>query len=321
MGPAELRTALRSAGIVTRADLLSSGVTSVAIDGAIRHGTLIRLGQGVYGRAPVIRQVRREPEGDYLLRVAVALAMAGPDTVASHQSAARLLGIAVTAKPTTDVTVTGPPDLGRHNRPGTHRFNATMPAGHVTAIRGLPITTAARTVIDLARTLDFRTAVAAADGALHRRLTSKAELRSVLAELPRRRGLANAKDVVQFADERAESPLESIARVVIRDCGLPAPELQVWLGGIEEPVARVDFYWRRYRTAAEVDGAAKYGQDPGRAAHQLRRDALLRAEGFEVVHLTWQDVNSAPEDVGTLIRLAFRRQVASGAVPGAQRAS
>ena len=70
--------------------------------------------------------------------------------------------------------------------------------------------------------------------------------------------------MVDFADALAESPLESIARVVFRDCGLPVPSLQAWLGGTTEPVGRVDFYWKKYRTVAEVDGAIKYA-DPLRA--------------------------------------------------------
>ncbi len=148
---------------------------------------------------------------------------------------------------------------------------------------GLSLTTPARTVIDLARPLDFRAGVVAADSALHSKLATKEELRSVVAACRHRSGIGQAEAVVDFADPLAESPLESIARVVFQDCGLPAPILQAWLGGTAEPVGRVDFYWRRYRTVAEVDGAIKYA-DPSRARAQLRRDALLRADGYEVVH-------------------------------------
>ena len=108
------------------------------------------------------------------------------------------------------------------------------------------------------------------------------------------------------SDGRAESPLESIARVAFRDCGLPAPELQVWLGGTAEPIGRADFYWKQYRTIAEVDGAGKYA-DPERARAQLRRDSLFRDDGFEVVHFTWQQITQTPEQVAASIRKAFRR--------------
>ncbi len=197
-----------------------------------------------------------------------------------------------------------------------HMFNMGMPTTHVTTISGLPVTTAARTVIDLARTLAFRAAVVAADSALHQRLTTTAELRSVIAQLPGRRGTARAAEVIEFADGRAESPLESIARVGLRDSGIPRPELQIQLGNGFEPIARVDFYWKQYRTAAEADGAMKYDLDPDLARRQLRRDHLLRAEGYEVVHFTWQDINFSPELVATWIRQAFRRQVEAGAAEG-----
>ncbi len=121
---------------------------------------------------------------------------------------------------------------------------------------------------------------------------------------PQRHGQAEA--VVAFADALAESPLESIARVVFRDCGLPAPVLQAWLGGTAEPVGRVDFYWRKYRTIAEVDGAIKYA-DPARARAQLRRDTLLRADGYEVVHFDWQDITESSGHVAASIRAAFQR--------------
>jgi hypothetical protein len=317
----ELRAALRSVGILTRAEALAAGASPARIDSALRNGTLIPVTRGVYLRSAVAAKVRGWAGGEHLLRVGTALATGGSELAVSHQSAARFLGITLLGTPIAEVTLTGPPGSERHRRDGIRVHAIKLPAGHVTVSHGLPVTTAARTVIDLARAQEFRAGLVAADSALHQRLTSKAELLSVIAQLPRRPGIARAAEVVRFADGRAESPLESIARVVIRDCGLPPPELQRWLGGIDEPLARVDFYWKRYRTAAEVDGAMKYNEDPGRARQQLRRDALLRAEGFELVHFTWEDVNSAPGEVGSLIRQAFRRQVRAGNAAARRQAS
>jgi hypothetical protein len=176
--------------------------------------------------------------------------------------------------------------------------------------------TPARTVIDLARSLDFQAGVVAADSALHQKLTTQEELRSVLAACPLRSGIRRATEVVEFADGLAESPLESIARVVFRDCGLPPPALQVWLGGTTEPAARVDFYWKKYRTIVEVDGAVKY-TDPLRASNQLRRDAVLRADGFEVVHFGWAEITENPAFVVASIKAAFRRHMTISAKDGA----
>ncbi len=312
MDAADLREALRSAGVLTRADLLAAGVERARIDTALRNGRLIRLSRGVYARADAAKKARREAGGEYRLRVAGALAAAGAGVVVSHQSAARLLGIDLLDEGGRQVTMTGPDDRGWHGRTGTHRYAVAIPADHVTTTSGLPVTTPARTVVDLGRLLDFRAGVVAADSALFKKLTTKADLRSVLAALPRRPGIARAAEVIEFADGRGESPLESIARVGLRDSGLPPPELQVQLGNGFEPIARVDFYWKQYRTAAEADGAMKYDQDPALARRQLQRDHLLRAEGYEVVHFTWQDINFSPELVAAWIRQAFRRQVETG---------
>jgi predicted transcriptional regulator of viral defense system len=316
MDAAELRQALQSAGVLTRADLLAAGVQRARIDTALRNGRLVQLSRGVYARQDAVRRARRQAGGEYQLRVAGALAVAGTDVVVSHQSAARLLGIDLLEASGREVIMTGPGDRGWHGRAGTHRYAIAMPADHVTTAFGLPVTTPARTVVDLCRLLDFRAGVVAADSALFKKLTAKADLRSVVAALPRRPGIARAAEVIEFADGRAESPLESIARVGLRDSGLPPPELQIQLGNAFEPIARVDFYWKQYRTAAEADGAMKYDQDPGLARRQLRRDHELRAEGYEVVHFTWQDINFSPELVASWIREAFRRQVETGAAQG-----
>ena len=240
------------------------------------------------------------------MRAEAALA-AMPGAVLSHESAAQLYGIDLLESRGAHVTVTCRPEHGRRGRAGIKVRTTVLPADHIgSAPLGLPMTTPARTVVDLARQLEFRAGVVAADSALHRKLTNKAELESVLAACSRRRGIQRAIAVVEFADRHAESPLESIARVAFRDCGLPPPQLQVWLGGTMEPVGRVDFYWRQYRTIAEVDGAVKY-EDPARAKAQLRRDKFLREEGFEVVHFDWREITQTPEAVAAAIRAAFRR--------------
>ena len=203
------------------------------------------------------------------------------------------------------VTLTRATGRNRLEQPGTRLHSAQLPDSHVTVQHGMLVTTAARTVVDLARTLDFRAGVVTADSALHAKLVSAGELAAILADCAQWPGISRAAEVVAFADKLSESVLESIARVVFRDVGLPAPELQVWAGD-EEIVGRVDFLWRRYRTVAEVDGLLKYA-DPARAIQQLERDKRLRDAGFEVVHFTWQEITQQQAYVATTVRTAFRR--------------
>jgi hypothetical protein len=175
----------------------------------------------------------------------------------------------------------------------------------------VPVTTPARTVVDLARTMPFKAGVVTADSALYRGLTAKADLLSAIDVMARWPGVDKARAIVDFADGRAESAFESVARVAFDNWGLPPPELQVFVGGDGEVIARVDFYWREHATIAEADGALKY-EDPDRAREQLERDARLRAAGFEVVHFTWRDLHTNPSMVMARIIGAFHRQAALG---------
>jgi hypothetical protein len=301
---------------MTTAELLAAGLSADQIRTRARRGDLLPLSRGIYADGARARKVEKLAGGVQLLRIAAAAAAAGPDAVVSHQSAALLQRIDLVGPAYPLVTLTCPPRRGRRGRPGVRVHAVALPAEHVTAQVGMLLTTPARTVIDLARTLDFRAGVVAANSALHRNLTTPEELRSVLAACPLRSGIRRAAEVVEFAHGLAESPLESIARVVFRDSGLPPPELQVWLGGPTEPAARVDFYWKKYRTIAEVDGSIKYA-DPLRASNQLRRDAILRAEGFEIVHFGWQEITENPAFVLASIKTAFRRSMLLSARPGA----
>jgi predicted transcriptional regulator of viral defense system len=295
----------RLAEIRTVAELRADGRSAAEIETLVRRGTLIQIRRGVYARAEMANTVRQYRNGDHLLRAAAALATIGPGAVASHQTAASIHYLDLLAGPGTDVTLTRTPGHNRSGRGGIHIYSAELPKGHVTEVYGMPVTTPARTVVDLARSLEFRAGVVAADSALHRKLVTKAELESVHSYCSRWPGATLAAQVVSFADALSESVLESLARVVFRDCGLPPPELQIWAGGAEA-VGRVDFLWRRYRTVAEVDGRMKYANSV-RAVRQLERDRQLRDAGYEVVHFTWKDINENPGYVNATIRKAFRR--------------
>jgi predicted transcriptional regulator of viral defense system len=292
--------------LIATAQLRARGWTPQQIKTSAGRGALVRIARGIYMRGDLARALAAKPDGEHVLRAAAAAVRAGPDAVVSHRSAAVIHGIDLLGRHV-DVTITGPVTLGRKGSVGVHSYTTPLPAEHVTRIYGLPVTTVARTVIDLARTLGFVDGVVAADSAIRRRLTTKSELQAVLTAGPRRRGAAVAARVVAFATGLAESALESIARVAFAEQGLAAPRLQVWIPDANgDVIGRVDFYWEKYKTVAEVDGALKYQDDPNRARAQLRRDKRLREAGFEVVHFTWAEITTRPEEVAASIRAAFR---------------
>jgi very-short-patch-repair endonuclease len=272
----------------------------------VRRGDLIALAHGVYATADFADRLLMVPNRACILRAGSALATAGPGSVASHHTAALLHGLDLLGRPPSAVAITRPPGVGsKSGKRGVHVYTARLPSSHVGGRFTIPVTTVSRTVVDLARNGDFRAGVVAADSALHQRLASKKDLLRVLADCERSRGKRMAEQVVAFADKLAESPLESIARVAMRDCGLPQPELQVVVQ-CKNASYRTDFLWRRFWTVAEVDGAVKY-DDRSQAMRQLRRDADLREAGYEVVHFSWQEITSTPLHVAGVIRAAFER--------------
>jgi hypothetical protein len=311
-----LRAYARLAGIMSTAQLVAAGQSPYQIRAMAERGELVRISRGYYATADLAELVPRLDVGALLLSAGAAAAALGPAAVVSHQTAALLHGLSLLGAPPPALTITRPPGAGsRSGRPGIHIHCAALPASHVGGRLGVPVTTVPRTVVDLARVLEFRAGVVVADSALQQKLTSPKELRAVIAACPRWRGVRTAAEVAEFADGRAESPLESLARVLFRDVGLPPPELQAEIRD-SEFIGRVDFLWRKFATIAEVDGAAKYG-DRDLAIRQLRRDKRLREAGYEVVHFDWKEINGDPAYVDTAVRAAFQQGLRRGAPPGA----
>ncbi len=200
-----------------------------------------------------------------MLAIAAAIAVASEHVLASHYDAAIVHGLDLLERPSTDIVDSpGQHQLaGQQNRsPGILMHKVALPDAHVRVRDGIPVTSVARTVVDLARTLPFRSGVVVADSALHGYQVGKGELEAVLSDCARWPGIKRARRVVAFSDALAESPFESIARVAFRDGGLPLPMLQVWIMAPDRPIGRVDFLWDKHATIAEADGAVKYA-DPG----------------------------------------------------------
>lgn len=298
----------RLAGIATAGELAAAGLTYSRIRALVQQSVLTPVGRGIYARAAPAAALTGRPDRRHALQLAAALAVTGPGAAGSHHSAAVIHGLDLLGSvPDRAVTVTRPAGTGRTPRRGIHLYSSALPGAHVVTLAdGVRVTSVARTVVDLARSSSFRAGVVTADSALHRRLTSAAQLQAVLGDCARWRGVGQARQVVTFSDGRSESAFESLSRVVFREQGLPPPDLQVWVGAEGVGTGRADFLWREYRTIGEADGLLKYG-DPSRARAQLQRDAVLRDAGFEVVHFTWAQVTRAPGQVAASLRAAFGR--------------
>lgn len=282
------------------------GVPRHLVRSLTASGDLVRMRQGVYATRVAVQWAGTDVTRRHVLLVVAARATVGHHAVASYHSAALLHHLdLLNSPPDGAVTLTLPPGKPwNRGRPASVAFHtADLPAEHLTRLYNLPLTTAARTVIDLARTLPFTDAVVVADSALREEKATKPELGKVLDVCAWWPGVRQARRVVEFADERAESPLESVARVIFDQSGLDSPELQATVFTPSDAF-RVDFHWRAHKVIAEADGLGKYG-DRGDAVKQLERDRRLRDAGFRVVHFTWEELFGTPELVVSRIRAAI----------------
>lgn len=274
------------------------GVAPHLIRSLTKSGDLVRMRQGAYATRRAVEWAGTDATRCHALRVMAVLATVGKHAIASYHSAAILHHLDLLKPPPTGtVTLTLSPDRSWNRaRPADIVFHtAELPKEHLTKIYNLVATTVARTVVDLARTLPFTDAVVVADSALREEKTTKAELERILAACPRWPGIKQARRAVGFADERAESPLESAARVVFDEFGLDPPELQATVL-TPNNAFRVDFLWAEHKVIVEADGLLKYNERRD-LIKQFERDRCLRDAGYKVVHFTWEELFRTPEVV------------------------
>jgi very-short-patch-repair endonuclease len=270
-------------GVVTRAQLLERGLTKTQIDRRIRARRLHRLYQGVY--AVGHRVLTRE--GRWL---AACLAT---DGVLSHTSAAAAWELRPTASATIHVTVPGDP--GRKRRAGIKVHRSIALAGQTTVHRGIPITTPARTISDLARTIKGRPLEHVIDLADQRGLIDFRELR--------RANSASLQAVLRsYSPTMTRSELEEAFLRLCDSHGIPRPETNTRVEGLE-----VDFIWRDARLVVEVDGY-RYHRSPTRFEWDHEKDVILGENGWRVLRFTGRQVEERPAWVGRAVTGARRQR-------------
>jgi len=277
-----------------RPELLALGYTDSDLRTLRNRGHLTSLRRGCYlaGPAP------REPAERHRIQARAALELLTTTATLCHASAAVLHDLPTWRIPLRRVHVVRAQGSGGRLHRQVHLWTAPLTPSEIVLVDGLPVTSVARTVVDLARSVPFESALATADAALARRLVTRTELDRALARAKEWRGCPLARSVVAFADGRAESVGESRSRLALAQAGLLPPVLQWEVRGADgRVVGRTDFGWPAHRVGGEFDGRTKYGrllrpgQDPGDALfdEKLREDEL-RSEGVTIVRWTWSDL-------------------------------
>ncbi len=246
-----------------------------------------------------------------LALAATAAALVRPGQVISHRSAAVVHGLPLLTRPKTP-ELTGCPRSTLGQRSEVVVRSAALRPDEVTTWFGAPVTTVARTVVDVARG-DRRAGLVAADAARHERLVTADELAAAVRGCTGWPGARAAREIGVLASPLAESPLESLTRLCVLDAELPAPELQV---RITDPgdgwSCRVDMLWRAPRVVLEADGRLKYtGAELWR---EKRRQLRLERLGYRVVRAIWSDVTQRPDELLEQLR-TYLRAPASAASP------
>lgn len=278
--------AWRQHGVVTRAQLRGLGLSDRSVDRRLAVGRLHPVWRGVFA----VGHPGLSPDGR---RMAAVLAV-GAGAVLSHRSAAALWNLPV-REPGLEVTST----RRVRDRPAlrVHFARALGPRAS-TSVRGIPVTTPIRTLVDLAGSLD--------EPAL-RRATRQAEVlrlvdsRTLVAAAAGRPGAVRLARLAADEPTPTHSELEDRALELLARHGLPRPEVNV---ALRELGAEVDLLFRAQRVAIECDGARVHDTRLVRR-DDARRQARLEAAGYRVLRVSWEQVTREANQTAARIRLAL----------------
>jgi AraC-like DNA-binding protein len=267
-------------GVVSLEQLHELGVTRGAIDHWVRVGRLHRVYRGVYllGHRAAGREAR----------ALAAVLACGPSAVLSHRSAAAWWGLLQTER--AEVDVTAPRSRGKRRGVDVHRARA-LAAADITTHRGMPITTVARTLLEIAATERAHRLERALAQSERLRLYDHRTVLEVIARCNGHRGGPILSAAVAREPALTRNGLEALVLDVVRRNGLPHPMVNEALHVPDHTPIEPDFHWPAQRLIVETDGYETHGT---RAAFDAdrRRDAALQAAGYRVLRFTTRSTQS-----------------------------
>jgi very-short-patch-repair endonuclease len=266
--------------------LLAAGLAPPTVDRRVNRRRLRPLHQGVYVVGPVLVPRARE--------LAAALAC-GPGAAVSHWSAAGLWEMATVRAGPVEVGI--PHGDRRHPGIRIHRVGGYGP-DEVTRLDRIPLTTPARTLLDLASVAAGRQLERTVAEALARRLVREPDVLALLERHGPRPGTRRLRAILApgAVAPLTRSEAEELFLKLVREARLPAPEANVRVAGYE-----VDCYWRAARLVVEIDGFA-FHSSARKFESDRRRDQVLVAAGVRVMRVTWRQLTQEP--VAQMVRLA-----------------
>jgi len=282
----------RQHGVVARRQLLALGLNEEAINHRLARGRLHAVGRGVYavGR-PVLSR-----DGRWM----AALLRCGPVAALSHESAAAAWGIRGERAGAIEISVpaeTNPRPTGIR----VHRC-IRLTSKDLSSARGIPVTSIAQTLVDLAHRLPPAELEAAINEADKRDLISPEELRGRLDEFAGVPGVAPLRRLLDcHTFVLTDSELERRFLPIARAAGLTLPLTGETLDGF-----KVDFYWPDLGLVVETDGL-RYHRTPAQQARDRRRDQAHAAAGLTTLRFTHAQVRYEPDHVGETLAVVAAR--------------
>lgn len=273
-------------GLLLAADFRRAFDTDLRLRRHAARGELHRLARGQYIDAAVWAALDSDQRYAAIVRGAAGTRLT--EHVTSHQSAAVLWGLPTLVGWPSEVHFLTERTRGGRSTPGIRKHALGIETRDTAVVNGLLVTSIERTVVDLAATLDLKSAVAIADRAIAvdrtgrvRPLTTRARLLETWERMLPFRGSVRARAVIDFASTLSGSPNESGSRVNVALNGFPEPVLQHPFV-VDGKTVFTDFYWIDEDAVGEADGRSKYF-DPvmldGRTSAEVVYDEKRREDG------------------------------------------
>jgi hypothetical protein len=271
--------AARNYGVVAYWQLRACGLDRQAIAWRVARARLVRLSPGVYA----VGHAQLRIEGKWL----AAVHAGGPRAALSHGDAAALWELAPVRGSRIDVAT--PARSGRvPDRPVRLHRVGTLRDDEVTVHRAIPVTTVARTLLDLAATTRSRTIEDLIAQSDRLGLFDLREVRRVIAAHPRQPGRRALTDVLDRLEGTGAADLRSRTEIAMLqlcdDHGLPSPAANVRIGEF-----LVDFHWPGTDLVVETDGFS-YHSMPTVFESDRDRDQVLMLAGYRVVRFTYNQL-------------------------------
>lgn len=232
-----------------------------------------------------------------------AVLASGTGAVLSHRSATALWGIWGSGAGEIHVTV---PRKARSQR-SIHRHFGALPVDEVATLDGIPTTSAARAVLDLAADRGEAAAESALRELEYLGIYGPVSIPALLDRHPHHRGATIvAKCLARLKDDpggRVRSPLEELFLPFLDAHHLPRPRLNSWLFVGDERF-QVDCLWPDARLIGELDGFRSHGTKRSFRADR-KRDRQLVAASYRVVRITEAQLTTEPAQVADDLRVSL----------------